>query len=328
VLVLTGAPGSGKSSVLGKLTTLLELDGVPHGALECEQLAWGLPLLPARDWISQLASLLAIQARAGRDRFLLAATVESGEELRGLVDATNADRVLVVCLTASDELVAARVAAREPDSWPGKKGLISHARELARSIPEIDGIDMTIDTEDRRAEDVATEILMAIGARGLLGSRAGPGVSAGTPALYAGAMGEPDVTFAKLQRGSGERFQPLRRELGVHSLGMNLIVLQPRQRGRIHAHEHQEEIYLVLGGVLTLLVEGVEHRLGPDEVVRVGPAVRRQLVNAGTEPLVVLALGGAGEHIGRDGRAWDSWEQAGEGRPPQEVALPGDLPAA
>src|ERR1700736_5310376 len=135
-------------------------------------------------------------------------------------------------------------------------------------------------------------------------------------------MVEPDIAFAALERDGGERFQPLRRELGVSSFGMNLIVLEPRQRGRIHAHEHQEEVYLVLDGELTLLVEGVAHVLGPDRLVRVGPAVRRQLVNAGTDRLVVLALGAGGDHAGRDGQAWTSWEERGPGRTPQEIALP------
>ncbi len=139
-------------------------------------------------------------------------------------------------------------------------------------------------------------------------------------------MVDPDIAFASLRRSSGERFQALRRELGVSSFGMNLIVLQSRQRGRIHAHEHQEEVYLVLEGELTLLVEAAAHKLGPDDMVRIGPAVRRQLVNAGTERLVLLALGGAGEHAGRDGRAWESWEQGGPGLPPQKVPLPQDLP--
>jgi mannose-6-phosphate isomerase-like protein (cupin superfamily) len=140
-------------------------------------------------------------------------------------------------------------------------------------------------------------------------------------------MAEPDIAFASLQRGGGGRFQALRRELGVSSFGINLIILQSRERGRIHAHEHQEEVYLVLEGELTLLIEASEHKLGPDDMVRVGPAVRRQLVNAGSERLVLLALGGAGEHAGRDGQAWESWEQDGPGLPPQEVPLPHDLPA-
>ncbi len=141
-------------------------------------------------------------------------------------------------------------------------------------------------------------------------------------------MTDPDITFAQLDRDSGERFQALRRELGVDSFGVNMIVFAPGQRGRIHAHERQEEVYLVLEGELTLLVEGVEHVLGADRVVRVGPAVRRQIVNAGAQRLVLLALGGSGSHAGRDGHAWTSWDDDGQGAPPQEIPLPEDLPTA
>lgn len=140
-------------------------------------------------------------------------------------------------------------------------------------------------------------------------------------------MSEPDLTFATLDPGTDERFVSLRRQLSVSAFGMNLLVLQPRQRGRIHAHERQEEVYMVTEGELTLVVEGKEHVLPKDRLARVGPSVRRQLVNRGPERLVVLALGGSGEHVGRDGRAWESWEEGGEGRPPQEVPLPEDLPA-
>ncbi|HEY7630194.1 MAG TPA: cupin domain-containing protein [Thermoleophilaceae bacterium] len=140
-------------------------------------------------------------------------------------------------------------------------------------------------------------------------------------------MAERDVGFATLDPGNGERFQSLRRELGVTSFGMNLITLQPRERGRVHRHEQQEEVYVVLQGELTLILEdGEEHVLGRGKLVRVGAAERRQLVNRGEERLVMLALGGHGEHVGRDGRAWESWDEGGDGRPPQEVPLPDDLP--
>ncbi len=141
-------------------------------------------------------------------------------------------------------------------------------------------------------------------------------------------MTELDVAFSSLERerGRGERFQPLRRELGVSSFGMNLIVLHPRERGRVHAHERQEEVYLVLEGELTLVAGGEEHVLGADRLVRVGAAVRRQLVNAGSERLVLLALGGSGEHERRDGLAWSSWDDDGPGRSPAQVPLPDDLP--
>ena len=139
-------------------------------------------------------------------------------------------------------------------------------------------------------------------------------------------MAEPDATYARLNRDSGERFQSLRRELGVSTFGINLMILQPGQRGRIHAHERQEEVYMVLEGELTLLIEGVERVLGPDRLVRIGASVRRQLINAGAKRVVIVALGGSTEHVGRDGRAWLSWEDDGPGLPPQEIPLPDDLP--
>ena len=40
--------------------------------------------------------------------------------------------------------------------------------------------------------------------------------------------------------------------------------------------------------------------------------------------LAILAIGGAGEHEGRDGVAYASWDDT-EGRPPQDVPLPPDL---
>jgi uncharacterized cupin superfamily protein len=140
-------------------------------------------------------------------------------------------------------------------------------------------------------------------------------------------MVDHDVSFAKLDPDTGERFQSLRQELGVKSFGLNLMTLQPRERGRVHAHERQEEVYLVLEGVLTLVVEGDEHRLVEGDAARVGPAVRRQLLNIGDQRVVLLALGGAGEHQGRDGRAWSDWDDTGDPRSPQEVPLPDDLPA-
>ncbi len=141
-------------------------------------------------------------------------------------------------------------------------------------------------------------------------------------------MPESDLTFTALDRDSTERFGSLRRALGVTGFGINQMVLAPGQGGRIHSHEHQEEVYLVLEGRLTLVVEGRDHILGKDELARVGPALRRQLVNAGPERVILLALGGSGDHVGRDAHAWSSWEDDGPGIAPQEIPLPADLPIA
>jgi mannose-6-phosphate isomerase-like protein (cupin superfamily) len=125
--------------------------------------------------------------------------------------------------------------------------------------------------------------------------------------------------------GSSERFVSLRQMLGVTSFGMNLILMQPGARGRIHKHERQEEVYLVLEGTLSLAIEGAERDMISGELVRVAPEIRRQLINRGPGRLALLALGAAGEHVGRDGVAFASWEAA-QGAPPQAIPLPDDLP--
>jgi mannose-6-phosphate isomerase-like protein (cupin superfamily) len=134
------------------------------------------------------------------------------------------------------------------------------------------------------------------------------------------------ITRTRLDPDTGNRLLALRRQLGVSSFGINQIVLQLGQPGRIHRHRLQGEVYVVLEGRLTLVVEGEKTEALEGELIRVAPHLRRQLVNRGPRRLVLLALGGHGEHQGRDGEAFGSWEQD-VGVPPQELPLPADLSA-
>ena len=133
---------------------------------------------------------------------------------------------------------------------------------------------------------------------------------------------ETGVAYATIDPDGEDRFQRLRQELGVSTLGLNLLRLRPGERSRIHRHERQEEVYLVLEGTLTLLVEDEPRDLRRGDLARVAPDVRRQLVNRRSEPLLLLALGGANLHEGRDGRAYRSWDEEGEGSSPADVPFP------
>jgi len=137
----------------------------------------------------------------------------------------------------------------------------------------------------------------------------------------------PDgVTRTALDYETQERFVSLRRTLDVTSFGINQITLQPGQRLRIHRHALQEEVYFVVRGKLAVIVEGgQELELGEGELARVPPSVRRQLVNRFAAPCTIVAIGASGSHEGRDAEAFTDWNES-EGRPPQEVPLPTDLP--
>ncbi len=126
-----------------------------------------------------------------------------------------------------------------------------------------------------------------------------------------------------------DRFVRLRAPLGITSFGLNKLVMAPGERNRIHRHTHQEEVYLVLAGELNLGLEGVEHRFGVGELVRVAPAVRRQLINRGPGELELLVIGSMvdREHNPRDAEPFADWSDAEPGTL-QDVPLPPDLPAA
>lgn len=138
---------------------------------------------------------------------------------------------------------------------------------------------------------------------------------------------EDGTARSSLERDTEQQFVSLRRPLGVTTFGINQIALNPGQRLRIHRHQRQEEVYLVLEGRLTIAFEDERAELGPGELLRVAPSVRRQLMNRSRERVLLIALGADGEHQGRDGEAFTSWEQT-TGAPPQEVPLPEDLPAS
>jgi len=157
-VILIGAPGAGKSSVLEKLSTLLEINRIEHGWIESEALSQGWPVLPAAAWLTMVEEVLALQRRAGRELMLITATPESEEELQRLRAAARA-QTIVICLTAPAAVTAARVEQREPDDWPDKQWLVGHSRELAQTIPHFAGIDVTVSTDRRAAADVAAEVL-------------------------------------------------------------------------------------------------------------------------------------------------------------------------
>lgn len=110
------------------------------------------------------------------------------------------------------------------------------------------------------------------------------------------------MTVIPLDFEGEERFQFLRRELGVSTFGISVLRMRPGQRGRIHRHERQEEVYIVLDGEIEMTFPGDEVRLlGTGGIARVDARTVRRIRNVSQQPATYVCVGAEGGYVGRDG---------------------------
>ena len=84
----------------------------------------------------------------------------------------------------------------------------------------------------------------------------------------------------------------VRRSLGLTAFGMNVVEIAPGDR--IPEHDEtgrdQEEVFLVLEGSPSMLIDGEEHPAPAGTLVRLDPEPSRTVVNTGDEPAKVLIV--------------------------------------
>jgi quercetin dioxygenase-like cupin family protein len=116
---------------------------------------------------------------------------------------------------------------------------------------------------------------------------------------------EPGYAVSSLsQMGDGPGFRKVRQELGVTAFGVNAIVLPPGYSTGEHFHDEQEELYFVHQGTIEFRFgDGSTHLVHAGGVVRVDAATHRGMRNAGEDEAIVVATGGKGGYVGRDGQA-------------------------
>jgi uncharacterized cupin superfamily protein len=106
--------------------------------------------------------------------------------------------------------------------------------------------------------------------------------------------------------GEGPGFRKVRSALGVTAFGVNAVVLPPGYTSRAHHHERQQELYLVLEGVIEFDLDGSKQTVGRGGLVRVDPPVLRSLRNTSdSADAVYFCVGGADGYVGRDGVSAD-----------------------
>lgn len=81
--------------------------------------------------------------------------------------------------------------------------------------------------------------------------------------------------------------------LGCEQVGLTLLELEPGGKGKQHSHEgtDHEEVYLVVGGELTVELDDETLTLDDGEAIRVDPETTRQLFNRGDDRVRVVIAG-------------------------------------
>jgi predicted kinase len=157
-LVLTGPPGAGKTSVLEALTDALSAEHVRHAAVEVEALTSAHPPLDDEQWPMPVKSICGLYRQFGYELLLIAVTVESEDDLRGVLDAIGADGHVVVRLEADPETLRRRIIEREPDTFTELDELLAASARLGPVIAGLDGIALALTTESERPAAVAERI--------------------------------------------------------------------------------------------------------------------------------------------------------------------------
>jgi hypothetical protein len=111
-VLITGPPGSGKTSVLTALVDALSDDDVPHAALEVEAVVWTHPALADDARLRHVRVNCALLRKAGAELLLVGDTIESEAELCALREAVDADECFVGC-------------APSPTRWPSASSPVS-----------------------------------------------------------------------------------------------------------------------------------------------------------------------------------------------------------
>jgi hypothetical protein len=162
VLVINGAIGSGKSTVLGEVSDLLIEVETPHTALDLDCLSQTFPRQPDDEFmmrlaIENLAGVWSNARAAGSQRLVLASVIESGDGLDAMLGSIpNADPFVCRLSAPVSELIR-RLDRREigtSHDWH-----VRRAAELANLLAAGDVDDLVVETAGRTVLSIGLEIL-------------------------------------------------------------------------------------------------------------------------------------------------------------------------
>lgn len=163
ILVITGPPGVGKTTVAAEVSEQLDGAGVAHAFVDVDSLRWCYPR-PTHDpfrlalAMKNLAAVWANFQAAGATCLVLADVVETRADVERYRAAVPGADVLVVRLRASQGALAERLGQREVGSALERH--LRRAAEVADLMERNQVEDMLVDNEGGPVAAIAQEVLL------------------------------------------------------------------------------------------------------------------------------------------------------------------------
>lgn len=158
VVVITGPPGSGKSTTATAVHDSLSDLGIPNALIEVDELERSYPALPRRRVLANLRALASSYRDEGTSLLFVTATLETDDDRDDVLDATGGSAWLVIRLEASAEALRNRIIAREPSGWSGLHDQLATAERLSAQMRDLRGIDLVLDTGDGTIAGTAVRV--------------------------------------------------------------------------------------------------------------------------------------------------------------------------
>jgi broad-specificity NMP kinase len=160
-VVVTGAPGAGKTAALIRLSDALIDDQIAHAAVDVDEVAWAYPFPDLDARCARLAAAWGAHREAGHDLLLVGEVVESNDHLAQILGSVGAEDHLLVLLEAAPATMHERIVAREPPGWSGLDHLLGEVERYAASLPRLDGVHAVCNTEQLAPDEVTARIRAA-----------------------------------------------------------------------------------------------------------------------------------------------------------------------
>ncbi|WP_377355248.1 AAA family ATPase [Phenylobacterium terrae] len=162
VLILHGAPGSGKTTLSRGIAESLRMSKAPHAVIDLDDLSMVYPS-PGRDFARQnLKAIWPNFAAIPELKVIIPSVLANADEAAQLRAAAPGSRFIVCELSAPEHILKQRVTEREPNEyWQSR---LRDFVDLYHSRTDLADIrDFQVITYDRSVEEAAREVIQRAG---------------------------------------------------------------------------------------------------------------------------------------------------------------------